>query len=244
MATATLRPEDRYAFVGKTGSGKTALAAVLAATFARTLPPPWQVWWFDTKNVPEDLAMLRRWGFRNASSLDDQRPETGGLQNALYFIIKEAGKTHTTVDQVQALCREAYERGNVIIVVDEYTQVVPSARSAGQSLQDVFTRGRGRKVGIIGLTQEPVYVPRQLISQATHVCLLTLSYQNDIKYVKNFCPIYVPPLSIGDKYGFFWSHVDGMGEWDYYPNQRKWFDKLVAATPQIQAEAEAEQATA
>lgn len=45
MPVAQLRPQDRYALVGKTRSGKTALAMVLAGTFARTLAAPWEVWW-------------------------------------------------------------------------------------------------------------------------------------------------------------------------------------------------------
>lgn len=233
MPTALLKPSERYAFVGKTRSGKTALAMVLAGTFARTLPVPWEVWWMDTKNDPKDLAALRNWGFRNAASERDRAPEAGGLLNAKYFIIKEPPGGPTTVDQVQSLCRQAYNRGKTIIVIDEYVQACPSARSAGQDLLNVFQRGGGKNVGLIGLTQEPVYVPRQLISQATHLCLLSLTYENDIKYVRNLCPVYEPPIKVGDPYGFYWSWVDGNGEWDYYQNQSVWFNQLQAAKPTV-----------
>lgn len=232
MAVAQLKPNERYAFVGKTRSGKTALAMVLAGTFARTLSAPWEVWWFDTKNDPKDLAALREWGFRNAASQKDRQPESGGLTNAKYYIIKEGkGDGPSTVDQVQELCDRAYNRGHVILVIDEYVQAVPNARSAGQALLNVFQRGGGKNVGIIGLTQEPVYVPRQLISQATHICLLSLTFVHDIKYAKNICPIYVPPNKVGDPYGFYWSWVDGNAEWDYYQNQQVWFSQLQAAKP-------------
>lgn len=232
MPRAELKPNERYAFVGKTRSGKTALAMVLAGTFARTLDAPWQVWWFDTKNDPDDLKALRKWGFRNAADDDDLRPETGGLANAFYFRIvdkSDTGETLPTVDQVQALCRAAYNRGHVVIVIDEYVQACPSSRSAGISLLNCFQRGGGKNVGVIGLTQEPVYVPRQLISQATHICLLSLSFENDIKYVRNLCPIYVSPLDYGEPYGFYWKWVDGQKEWDYYSNQRTWYNQLFAA---------------
>ena len=231
MPAIQLKPNERYAFVGKTRSGKTALAMVLAGTFARTLSHPWQVWWFDTKNDPKDLAALRKWGFRNAASPRDRNPEAGGLTNALYFIIKEVSGGPTTVEQVQALCADAYSRGHVILVIDEYVQAVPSIKNAGQALLNVFQRGGGKNVGLIGLTQEPVYVPRQLISQATHLCLLSLTYENDIKYVRNLCPVYQPPIKVGDPYGFYWSWVDGSGEWDYYQNQSVWFQQLKAAKP-------------
>ena len=233
MSVAQLKPNERYAFVGKTRSGKTALAMVLAGTFARTLPAPWEVWWFDSKNDPKDLAALRKWGFRNASSDEDRRPEAGGLTNAKYYIIKETSGGPSTVDQIQALCAQAYSQGHVILVIDEYVQAVPSIKNAGKDLLNVFQRGGGKQVGIIGLTQEPVYVPRQLISQATHVCLLSLTYENDIKYVRNLCPVYEPPIKVGDPYGFYWSWVDGNGEWDYYQNQSVWFNQLQASKPKV-----------
>jgi hypothetical protein len=234
VPVAQLKANERYALVGKTRSGKTVLAMVLAGTFARTLPPPWEVWWIDTKNDPKDLASLRSWGFRNAASTKDRKPESGGLSNALYWRVTahdDKGNDIDTVEQVQAILAEAYKRGHILIVIDEYVQAVPSARSAGKALLDVFQRGGGKNVGIIGLTQEPVYVPRQLISQATHLCLLSLTYENDIKYVRNLCPVYESPIKVGDPYGFYWSWVDGSGQWDYYPNQKVWFDQLQIAAP-------------
>lgn len=234
MATALLRPQDRYAFVGKTRSGKTALAMVLAGTFARTLPEPWEVWWIDTKNDPNDIKALRKWGFRNAESSKDRQPSSGGLKNALYFVLKSKdskGNPISVVDQAQMIFNMAYTRRHVIVVIDEYVQVVHSARDAGDDLLNIFQRGGGVNVGLIGLTQEPVFVPRQLISQATHLCLLSLNYQYDIKYAKSICPVYVPPNRVGDPHGFYWSWVDGSGEWDYYKNQRIWYDSVMAAKP-------------
>jgi hypothetical protein len=155
----------------------------------------------------------------------------GGLTNAKYFRITEQEDGPTTVDQVQAICAQAYARKYVVIVIDEYVQAVPSVKNAGKALLDVFQRGGGNNVGLIGLTQEPVYVPRQLISQATHLCLLSLTYKADIEYARNLCSIYSPPIRIGDKYGFYWSWVDGSGEWDYYKDQGVWFKQLQAAKP-------------
>lgn len=231
MPIAQLKPNDRFAIVGKTGSGKTALTMVLAGTFARTLPTPWEVWWIDTKNDKEDLAALRKWGFRNAASQEDRQPETGGLPNALYFKI-EAKSDADVIDQAQAFIGMAYRRGNVILVIDEYTQVVPSKTSAGVDLLNVFQRGRSKNVGLIGLTQEPVFVPRQLISQATHVCLLSLTFERDIKYAREICKVYEPPVRVGDRYGFWWSWIDGSGEWSYYKDQMVWYNDLMVALPQ------------
>lgn len=238
MPVATLKPNERYALVGKTRSGKTALAMVIAGTFARTLPYPWEVWWIDTKNDPNDIKALRKWGFRNAVSPQDRSPDTGGLPNALYWIVTSRGangETLDVVDQCQAIFAQAYDRKYVVVVIDEYVQVCPSKVNAGAALLDIFQRGGGRNVGLIGLTQEPVYVPRQLISQATHLVLLSLSFGYDIDYVRKIYRDYNSPLRMGDNYGFYWGWLDGNGEWGYYADQSKWYKTLQVAKPQTLA---------
>jgi len=172
---------------------------------------------------------LRRWGFRNAASDRDRGPQAGGLRNALYFRVDS--KDNDVVEQCQMIFAEAYRRKHVLVVIDEYVHCVYSKVTAGAALLDIFQRGGGRQVGVIGLTQEPVYVPRQLISQATHIALLSLSYEADIKYVKNLCPVYISPNKVGDSYGFYWSWIDGHGDWDYYSDQTIWFKQLEAAKP-------------
>ena len=229
MAVANLSPNERYGFVGKTRSGKTQQAIVLASYFARVLHSPWEIWWIDTKNDPDDIRKLRSWGFCNgASERDINRP--GAMRNALYFKIDESSG-YSTVSMAQAKIDEAYERTHVLLVIDEYTQVVPSIQNPGYALKNVFARGGGKKVGLIGLTQEPVYIPRMLLSQATHLALFTVTHQADIKYLKNLCPEYVPPSRQGDPYGFYWSHQDGSATWGYYTSQKAWADSLQFALP-------------
>lgn len=228
MALATLKPNDRYAIIGKTGSGKSTFGMVLAGTFALSLQEPWEVWWIDTKGDKDDIKALRKWGFRNAASKKDM--QNGGLPNAKYFHIVGSGE-NSTVDQAQAVIRKAYQRKHVLIVVDEYTQVTYSRQTAGSALMDVFARGRGLDVGLIGMTQEPVFVPRQLISQATHLVLFSLTHNYDVKYAKQIYPQYVAPIERGDPNGFYWSWVDGNSKYTYYPNQAKWYDELQVALP-------------
>lgn len=229
MAVANISPNDRIGIVGKTGSGKTQQAIVLAANFARVLHSPWEVWWIDTKNDPSDLRKLRSWGFCNGSS-DKDRQRPGAMRNALYFKIEETSG-YDTVDLAQGKIAEAYERGHIILVIDEYTQVVPSVQNPGYALRNVFARGRGKQIGLIGLTQEPVFIPRMLLSQASHLALFSVTHTADIKYLKNLCPTYVPPVRQGDPYGFYWSHQDGSGQWAYYTNQKAWADSLKFAMP-------------
>ena len=228
MAVETLKPNDRYALVGKTRSGKTREAMVLAGSFAMAFKEPWEVWWLDTKNDPDDLKALRKWGFRNYMSESD-RTETGGLTQALYYLIKpiESEGEDSVKVQAQKIIRNAYNRGHVLLVIDEYTQVVMSKQSPGAALSDVFARGGGKNVGIIGLTQEPVFIPRQLLSQATHLVMFNLTYQADIDYIKKLYRGYIEPVKRGDPHGFYWKWVDGTSlEVNYYKNQAQWYDGL------------------
>lgn len=233
MALATLQINDRYAIVGKTGSGKTSFAMVLAGTMALAMPPPWEAWWLDTKGDPKDTQQLRRWGFRNAASKRDQT-QTGGLPNAKYFRIAPVpGNPDSVMMQAQEILGAAYKRRHVLVIVDEYTQVVISKRTAGENLLNIFTRGRGLDIGIIGMTQEPVDIPRQLISQASHLILFSLTYQTDIEYMRKLFRGYTPPIKMGHRYGFWWSWVDGNGEWSFYPSQKSWYDTLRVKIPKI-----------
>jgi len=207
---------------------------VLAGTMAIALRnTDWQVWMLTTKGDPNDLVDWRKWGFRNYAAPKDR--ETTLLPNALYFRIdvKNAkGEDVSQIDQAQRIFNAAYLRQRVICIVDEYVSVVTSTRNAGQSLLDIFQRGGGRTVGLIGLTQEPVYVPRQLISQATHIFLFTLTHTYDIKYASTICPNYIPPSTRGDPYGFYYKWVDGpSNEWMYYQNQKEWYKDLGIAMP-------------
>jgi hypothetical protein len=220
--------------IAKTRAGKSMFAMVLAGTLAMTLMnTEWEVWVLDTKGDPNDLVGWRRWGFRNFASAKDQ--ETSLVTNAYYFRIdtKDANGNDVSVpDQCQRIINAAYIRGNVIIVIDEYVSVISSSRNPGKPLLDVFQRGGGRNVGLIGLTQEPVYVPRQLLSQATHIFLFTLTHNPDIEWARKICPQYIPPADQGYQHGFYYKWVDGpTNTWKFYRHQQDWYETVKISMP-------------
>jgi energy-coupling factor transporter ATP-binding protein EcfA2 len=230
--TTKLSPTDRYALVGKTGTGKSTFAAVIAAVLVPSVTDPetgevwattpWQVWWLDTKGDDRDLAKLVKWGFVPSSQRNPKNPRKDPTPARVVWSIRP-GDAGSIVTQAQAIISMALVRHRVLIVVDEYSQIVPSTRSAGTSLKDAFARGRGLQVGIIGCTQEPVDVPRQLLSQASHIILMDLSYPNDQKKARDFYPEYRRPP---DTFGFFHSWVDGPALWSYYRDVREWFARI------------------
>lgn len=232
---------QRYALVGKTRSGKTRFAMVLAGMFAQYLYYPWQIWWIDTKGDLEDLNALRQFGFRNGANDRDMR-SVGARPGALYFHIEPTNylNPESVIDQAQAVFAASMQRAkaekmtynNVLVVVDEYVAVVPSTRSPGAALKDVFQRGGGMKTGIVGCTQEPTYVPRQLLSQATHIFIFNLTFDYDIDRIRKMYPFYTPPVERGDLYGFYHVYVDGSDrDVNYYRSQYDWWESVDIEVP-------------
>lgn len=213
----TLAPQDRYALVGKSRSGKTSQATVLVCKivpYERQRANGWEAWWVDTKNDKRDIDRLHRWGFTDGYS--------GKSPRKLISIPFEKGKPMETVKKVDEICYRALEQHGVVLVIDEYRHCVPTTRTASPGMLHVHQRGAGRDVGMIGLTQEPCEIPRQLISQAGHIFLFNVSYPYDIKYCKTINDGYKRPKLKGHQYGFYYAHVDGDNEWRYYKNQQEW----------------------
>jgi hypothetical protein len=232
---------QRYALVGKTRSGKTRFAITLAGMFAQYLYYPFEQWWIDTKGSLEDLNTLRQFGFRNGASPQDMKSQ-GAIPGALYFHLEPTDYTDdlSVVRQAQTIFAAAMRRAqnerldynNLLITVDEYTSVVPSTRSPGSALKDVFARGGGLKTGIIGCTQEPSFVPRQLISQASHLFLFSLSLDYDIDRIRKMVPSYVPPIERGDPYGLYHVYLDGTNqEIEYFHHQMEWYESINIEVP-------------
>ncbi len=225
-----LAPNERYAFVAKSRSGKTTLATLLAVRIIPRDPNEakgWENWWVDTKGDPRDHQRLYSWGYHDWKN--------GPWPRRLIKVPFEENNSKITVDSVNEICYKALKRGGVLLTIDEYRHVCPSRRTLSPGLLHVFQRGGGLDVGVIGQTQEPVDVPRQLISQASHIILGNLTYPYDIDFAKSIYPYYRPPMhqgcafprctetkSHGDKYGFYWGWVDGDGVWRYHPHQKHW----------------------
>lgn len=221
-----LNPYDRYAFIGKSRSGKTVGATILATSiipYNKDAANGWETWWIDTKNDRRDIARLKEWGFENY----DPGGKRGFWQKdrsarKLIVVPFERGKPSETVKRVDDICYQALQRHGVLLVIDEYRHVVPTTRTASPGILHVHQRGAGREVGVIGCTQEPVEIPRQLLSQAAHIFLFDLTYPYDIKYAKTLYPKYQQPRERGNAHGFYHGWIDGDGIWEYYKHIKAW----------------------
>lgn len=206
-------PSDRIAIVGKTGSGKTWHSVALASLLVPIDSKSWECWWLDSKLDPRDGQMLKDWSF--------------GAKKSARKHIKLDPKNGEPAAQAQALCEAAMKRRNVLLVADEYAHIVLNTRSAGPGIKGVHLRGRGLNVGILGQTQQPVTIPRELLSQATHIFLFDLTYPRDLKMARELYDGYQRPP---DRHGFYHAHIDGDAKWRYYPHSKAWHDSITGAT--------------
>lgn len=229
-----LAPNDRYACIGKTGSGKTSFATVLATTLIPVDEGEWQAWWIDTKGDPKDIKRLKDWGFLHVNAYKRDVPKHIKRHNRIYFPVRERDGGPSIITQSQQIIADALRRKKVLLIIDEYTHVVVNSRSPGKHLGNAFRTGRGLNVGIIGCTQEPVYVPRQLLSQAGHLFLFEVTYPPDLKYLTNLYTEYVQPLeTYNHQHGFHTKHIDGPSKWRYYENQQQWWDDIVVPLQKV-----------
>lgn len=225
-----LSPNQRYALIGKTRSGKTTFGMALASMlvpYNRKKAQGWEVWWIDTKGDAKDIAALFEWGFKIPSSGFLNRGKARKNEPTRKLIPlrndpRDRKNRRLAWQKAQDIFSEAFDQRGVVVVVDEYVQVVQSERNAGEDLLNIFQRGGGLDVGLIGMTQEPVYVPRQLISQSSHQFLFNVSYQHDVDYLTRMFADYEKPLDRGHAHGFFHVATDYDGKGVYYPNQFEW----------------------
>lgn len=229
---ATFKLNDRYAIIGKSGSGKTYFAVNLvvamekaAATFNRRFKPelPWRVVGINTKQSDEDVGLFKKigpsvktvdkiWGRTSTGVVFEPSRKNGDIVEQCQSVFEDVFLRHETI--------EDYRRSNVLLFIDEYKQTVISKTNPGDALDDVHARGRGLKIGEVGCTQEPVNVPRQLISQANHIFLFDFIHANDIKAVKEIFADYERPK---DPHGFYYLYVDGRDDWQYFPSMQSFF---------------------
>jgi len=230
----TIAPNERFAIVGKSRSGKTTFGSVLSHTLVpdELITAHWQVWAVDSKGDPKDIARLRKLGFVEGdvtTGLPKRRPRYGQPQpGRLYFRLRDIGGA-TVIEQAQHLFKLAMARRRVLVDIDEYTQVVEGVRTCGRPLDDLFTRGGGLGVGVIGKTQEPVLIPRKLMSQATHLFAFDLSFPPDIAKMQEFITDYSrPPRE--ERHALWHVWLDGDAVPRYYPSLRAWRSQVVEGT--------------
>lgn len=162
-----IQSNDRAAFVGKTGSGKTHAAKLYASGFNNVMV-------LDTKgNFKWD-------GVPVIKTLDKLMKETEGK-----FIYRPID-SEMNQDYYDAFFEFCYKRRHTVVIVDELAQVMTSSQDILPNWQNIMQRGRELNVGIFNCTQRPMGVPKTTFSESEHTFCFRLKLEDDRKRVAEF----------------------------------------------------------
>lgn len=155
-----LASNSRVAFVGKTGSGKTYAARILAARLPRLVV-------FDPKGTLFDNWNLEEWNDSTAKKLEKGKA----------IRIRVPAPLDNNWEPYFEAC---YYAGNCTVYIDELYGVIERANS-GDYLRALYTRGRELNIGVWAATQRPSWVPLFALSEADWIFLFRLQMETDRK---------------------------------------------------------------
>lgn len=180
-----IRSNDRVGIFGKTGSGKTKAALkLLWESFGSCI-------FYDGKRdgATGDLEL----GVPVLESIDELEAalfaeDPDDRLDRIHYL-----PANPNVDDWDAVCRLAYERGDVHLIGDELKRVYQegnSVRAITDAHNDVLVSGRSRGVGHTAISQRPKRIPMECISEAEHILAFRLRIGDDRKRIQQ---------AVGDK---------------------------------------------
>lgn len=206
-----IRPDERIAIIGKTGSGKTELAKKLLELFPYTVVldnkgmfgsdaqtkqfnlPGW-VLVRDFDSLGEAGKRFNKIVFRPAPELEANQSEFREVMDAFYWWI--------------------YNRENCIIYTDEATAVTDSANIL-PGHNACLKRGRELNIGCWNSTQQPVNVHNTLFSEAEHYFCFRTQVQGHRDKLSGFMGDEVKKV-IPPKYHFWYFSPERMDNAQMY----------------------------
>lgn len=185
-----IKPDDRVALVGRTGSGKTYLARLLLANVRRLV-------------VVDSKSSLAEWSLEIPSSRDWRSFERGNP--ARWRVL------HPITDDPQSWYEQLFQRlyliGNVTVYIDEAYAVTPVGKQPGAWLSALYTRGRERGISVWAATQRPTWIPLFMLSESDWFFIFRLQMAEDRRRMAQIVGNEVL-RPIPDKHGMYTYHVD------------------------------------
>lgn len=166
----TVRGDERVAFVGKTGSGKTFAARFLCRKLRRLVVCD-----------PKGTIDAREWNL--------QPYDIGGEPNPLFrefaegragrFLLRAPIPGVTRLPTWEDYLGELWAIGRLTLYIDEVYGIQPLGSRPGDNLNSFYTRGRERRVGTWAATQRPAWVPLFTLSEAEWLFTFRLQLDKD-----------------------------------------------------------------
>lgn len=163
-----INSNDRCAFVGKTGSGKTfAIKRLVWEPLDRVI-------FYDIKG--------REYQDLNAPVLETMDEVREALfpadesEELRKFVFRPRRPSFEQFDQ---LCQLVYERRNQHLIADELKTIYQGRGSLSEFHNLIMTNGRSYGVGMSNATQRPKRIPIEALSEAEHVFTFKLKVRDD-----------------------------------------------------------------
>lgn len=159
-----LKSNHRIFIAGKSGMGKTVVAKHIVSDFPHLVA-------FDDKHT---LEIPRA---RYISTVAEFKKAPGGR-----LIFRPPIELISNIKKKRALLNDffwaAYNKGNMVVWLDEVFAVVPKANQTPDGLQAIITRGREKNIGLIALSQWIAYM-QMFKDQAEHFFILRLRSEKE-----------------------------------------------------------------
>jgi len=189
MATQALRSDERVAFVGKTGSGKTFMARYLTAGLTRFVA-------FDPKGTI-GLAGANRattWNVEDWSPTGVKQLMAKGNKPAR-LRVPGPGPDDDPFGYWIPFLRAIFDMGNVTLYIDEMYAVNKPGGLPSPELMALYTRGRELGIGVYAATQRPTLVPLVMLSECEWLFTFRLLLEQDRKRMAEICgPVVMNPI--------------------------------------------------
>lgn len=203
-----IKSNDRAAFFGKTGTGKTYAAQLLIwEPFDRVI-------FFDIKDAHEgDLQAP------TLTSLDQvvEALYCEAEEERLYKFRYTPPVTANELEHWEGICRLAYKRGDIHVIGDELKGIYQqdgATKPITDHHEAILSRGRSRGVGCTNISQRPKKIPQECITETDHLFSFYLGSQGDRSRV-------------GEVYGDRAEEIRNLGEYQFMYMRDQWREPVV-----------------
>jgi hypothetical protein len=185
-----LKPDERGAIIGQTGTGKSVLATqLLLASSAKRLAIIDPKGMFD---YPEDVEVTS----------NPRRIIGGKLER---FVFRPNPDNLMNLEQYDSVYKYCFNKGNILVYTDDVLGIMSRTRYP-HYLQVCYQMGRAKNIGMLSSFQRPAWLPLFLCSESSKFYLFRLTVGDDVKRVQQFIPDY-DTRRLHDKHTFLFHDI-------------------------------------